>query len=59
MGKASRARAEALFNADIVTDRYLRVLGAAATRQHLEIEHWPRGDLSASLAVREAGNRDR
>ena len=59
MGKASRARAEALFNADIVTDRYLRVLEAAATRQHLEIEHWPRGDLSASLAVREAGNRDR
>jgi glycosyltransferase involved in cell wall biosynthesis len=41
MGHASRAKAEGLFDAGTVADRYLRVLGAAAARVKLKIEHWP------------------
>jgi glycosyltransferase involved in cell wall biosynthesis len=41
MGRASRARAEMLFDVDTVVRHYLRVLQAAAAREHLEIEHWP------------------
>ena len=41
MGRASRARAEELFDVNTVAERYLRVLEAAAERKALKIEHWP------------------
>jgi glycosyltransferase involved in cell wall biosynthesis len=42
MGKASRARAEVLFDVKTVAGRYLRILEAAAERKRLKIEHWPK-----------------
>ena len=41
MGKASRARAEVLFDVNTVVEHYLRILEAAAARKALKIEHWP------------------
>jgi glycosyltransferase involved in cell wall biosynthesis len=41
MGRASRAKAEVLFDVDIVVDHYLRVLKATAERELLKIAHWP------------------
>jgi glycosyltransferase involved in cell wall biosynthesis len=41
MGRAGRARAEMLFDVDTVVSHYLRVLEAAAAREHLAVEHWP------------------
>jgi glycosyltransferase involved in cell wall biosynthesis len=42
MGKASRAKAEMLFDVGTVADRYLSVLEAAVARKALKIEHWPK-----------------
>jgi glycosyltransferase involved in cell wall biosynthesis len=41
MGRASRAKAEVLFDVGTVADRYLRVLEAAAARKDVRIENWP------------------
>lgn len=41
MGRASRAKAEVLFDVNTVVEHYLRILEAAAGRNTLEIEHWP------------------
>jgi glycosyltransferase involved in cell wall biosynthesis len=41
MGRASRNKAEVLFDVNVIVERYLRVLEAAAQRKPLEIEHWP------------------
>lgn len=41
MGRASRAKAEVLFDMNTVVEYYLRVMEAAAARKPLEIEHWP------------------
>ena len=41
MGRASRAKAEVLFDVGSVADRYLRVLEAAAARKDVRIENWP------------------
>lgn len=53
MGKASRTKAEVLFDAGTVAERYLRLLEAAAAHEHVRIDHWPRVDPSASPPVRE------
>jgi glycosyltransferase involved in cell wall biosynthesis len=53
MGRASRCRAEALFNTDMVADRYLRILKAAAARKPLKIEHWP--DEMPDTVLKESG----
>jgi len=41
MGRASRARAEVLFDMDTVAERYLHILEAASAREVIKIEHWP------------------
>jgi glycosyltransferase involved in cell wall biosynthesis len=41
MGRASRVRAEVLFDVNTVVEHYLRVLEAAAERKAIRIEHWP------------------
>jgi glycosyltransferase involved in cell wall biosynthesis len=41
LGRASRARAELLFDVNTVVEHYLRILEAAAARKALKIEHWP------------------
>jgi glycosyltransferase involved in cell wall biosynthesis len=43
MGRASRTRAEVLFDVNTVVVQYERVLKAAAERKTLSVEHWPRG----------------
>jgi hypothetical protein len=48
MGSASHARAEMLFDVDTVVSHYLRVLVAAAAREHFEIEHWP-GEVPSDI----------
>jgi glycosyltransferase involved in cell wall biosynthesis len=40
-GKASRAKAELLFDVNTVVEHYLCILKAAAARKVLKIEHWP------------------
>lgn len=41
LGRASRARAEKLFDVNTVVAHYLRILAAAAERKILKVEHWP------------------
>jgi glycosyltransferase involved in cell wall biosynthesis len=42
LGRASRARAEVLFDMNTVVEHYLRILEASAARKMLSVEHWPR-----------------
>ena len=51
LGRASRARAEELFDVNTVVARYLRVLAAAAERQIIPLEHWPTEIPSAAARV--------
>ena len=48
MGRASRARAEVLFDVNTVVERYLCVLEAAASRKALRVEHWPEATPTTS-----------
>jgi len=41
MGRASRAKAEVLFDVHTVVEHYLRMLEAAAARKACKMEHWP------------------
>jgi len=41
MGRASRVRAQTLFDVNVVAGRYLQILEAAAERKRLPIVHWP------------------
>jgi hypothetical protein len=41
MDRASRARAEVLFDVNTVVKHYLRILEAAAARKRVAVEHWP------------------
>jgi glycosyltransferase involved in cell wall biosynthesis len=41
MGRASRARAEELFDVDTVVGHYLSILSAAAEQRVVTVEHWP------------------
>jgi glycosyltransferase involved in cell wall biosynthesis len=63
MGRASRAKAEVLFDVSVVADRYLRVLRAAASRKVLQVAHWPEGIPSTASSHgtrprRQAGGED-
>ncbi len=50
MGRASRAKAEVLFDVNTEVERCLRILEAAAARKALEIEHWPEAVLDTGAS---------
>ena len=56
MGRASRAKAEVLFDVNAVAGRCLRVLEAAAARKALKIAHWPEEIPDTALRVLSATN---